>query len=64
MKRTKLRREFEDLETSNVLHFILTILTGGLWVIVWIWQAIVNLNKRVELLLKHIEEDAELSEVS
>ena len=56
--RTELKRQFDELETSNVIHFIITLFTG-LWVFVWIWFAISNQSKRIELLLDAIEERTE-----
>ncbi len=52
---TQLRRKFDELQTSNLIHFILSLLTG-IWVFVWIWFAISNQSKRIELLLEAIEE--------
>ena len=56
--RTELRRKFNELETFHILHFILSILTG-IWVFVWIWFAMSNQSKRIELLLEAIEERIE-----
>lgn len=46
-------------ETSHGWHFIASILTGGLWVIMWILFAISNaiergkIERRIEKLLAH-----------
>lgn len=29
-------------KTNHILHLVLTILTGGMWVIVWAWYGITN----------------------
>jgi hypothetical protein len=34
---------------NNVLHLILTVLTAGLWAIVWIILALTNRQKRISL---------------
>ena len=51
---TQLRRRFNELKTFHILHFILSLLTG-VWVFIWIWFAMSNQSKRIELLLEEIE---------
>jgi hypothetical protein len=36
----------EPYQTSHIIHFILSLLTGGLWVIVWVIVALRNANRR------------------
>lgn len=38
-------------ETSHGLHFLMTLLTGGFWILVWIWRTLSNSshNRRVQL---------------
>ena len=36
--------------TSHLAHFILTVLTGGVWVIVWIIVALSNAKTRDEIM--------------
>lgn len=56
--------KFEELKiteakTNHILHLLLTLLTGGLWVIVWIIVGMTNEQKRsnasnnIRNLLKH-----------
>ena len=33
-------------KTNHILHLVLAILTGGLWVIIWLFIGISNSNKR------------------
>lgn len=37
-------------KTAHVLHFILTLLTGGLWILPWVvcWAVNANHNSRVD----------------
>jgi len=34
-----LLREMQKKKTNHILHLLLTLLTAGLWVFVWIWAA-------------------------
>jgi len=35
-----------EAKTNHVLHLILSLLTGGIWFIVWIIIGVINSNKR------------------
>jgi len=54
-----------DAKTNHILHLILTLLTGGLWLVVWIIIGVINSNKReaamkkIDLLLSSVEYKAE-----
>lgn len=42
----------EPYQTSHTLHFVLSLLTAGLWVIVWVIVALRNANKRRKVALR------------
>jgi len=35
-----------DAKTSNIFHLFMTIMTGGVWLIIWAYCAFSNKNKR------------------
>lgn len=37
---SRLERRYASEKTSHLLHFILTLLTGGLWIIIWVVSAL------------------------
>lgn len=39
----------EDYRTSHILHLLLSLVTGGLWLIVWVVVAISNASKRSQI---------------
>lgn len=47
-------------KTSHFLHLILTLLTGGFWIIIWaiIWATNSNHNSRVDLHMAGISRGA------
>ena len=60
----KTERELEKVQPINhILHLILTLLTGGLWVIIWILLAmnfntsVGRLEKKLEKLYEELEND-------
>ena len=48
--------KYQNYETSHFLHFLMTLLTGGIWIIVWILVAINNWDRR-RLLENEIEKE-------
>jgi len=49
------KRAVEALQlrkTWHFLHFLLTILTGGLWLLVWVWRSLANSQHN-----RHVEHD-------
>ena len=50
-------------KTNHILHLVLTILTGGLWVIVWLFIGISNSNKRDDA-MDEIDRMLDYSEMS
>ena len=39
--------DMEAAKTSHIVHLILTLLTGGLWLIVWLFAAMITQQQRV-----------------
>lgn len=56
MSITKLQLEKMDCKTNHVLHLILSLLTGGLWIIIWIIVSSNN-SAKIRKLDKLIEEN-------
>lgn len=50
-----LQKEKSKINTSHVLHLILTILTG-VWVIVWVIAGLRNISKRKAIDVRILEE--------
>lgn len=50
-----LQKEKSEINTSHVVHLILTILTG-LWAIVWVIAGLRNISKRKAIDVKILEE--------
>ena len=46
-------------KTSHILHLLLSILTGGLWIFIWILCALSNSieNKRIDRLINKLSDD-------
>ena len=44
--RDQLIAQRNDLQTSHVLHLLLSVLTGGLWIIAWVTIGLGNANQR------------------
>ena len=46
-------------KTSHLLHLVLSVITGGLWVAVWIICALSNSieNKRIDRLINKLSDD-------
>ncbi len=42
----ELRREIERHRTSHLLHLLLTVVTGGLWLFIWLFVGLVNQHER------------------
>lgn len=40
-------------QTSHVLHLIMTFLTGGIWLLVWVWCATSNSRHNARLDQEH-----------
>tara|TARA_Y100000593_G_scaffold94032_1_gene191291 strand:- start:66918 stop:67139 length:222 start_codon:yes stop_codon:yes gene_type:complete len=55
--------ERERYQTSHGLHLILTLMTGGLWAIVWwlMWMGNNNMRKEVNHKIKLLEKELEES---
>lgn len=49
MNEAQLLAKRADYKTSHVLHLILSILTAGLWVLVWILVSISNASQRAAI---------------
>lgn len=49
MNRDQLIAKRADYKTAHILHLILSILTGGLWVVVWLIVAISNASQRASI---------------
>lgn len=45
----KLQSSMANNSTSHVLHLLLSIVTGGLWLLVWAYRAHANGKKRQEI---------------
>ncbi len=45
----KAEREYESAKTNHILHIILSIMTAGVWVVVWLFIANWNIHKRTNL---------------
>ena len=45
----KMESELEKAKTSHVLHLLLSIVTGGIWLIVWVVIGASNGSKRKKL---------------
>ena len=54
-KQGVLLKELNKYKTNHILHLLLTLLTGGLWLIVWIIIADYNATKR-----RKIEEELDV----
>lgn len=39
----------QPYQTSHILHLLLTVFTGGLWVVIWIYKGVTNSTKRDEI---------------
>ena len=60
----EMERNYEELKTNHILHAILSILTGGIWLIVWFVAANSNGSKRAKLKVLIDESRAALAEIS
>jgi len=45
----KLMARYQKHHTSHVLHLLLSVLTAGLWVPVWLLVAVSNANERQKI---------------
>jgi len=52
--------------TTHFTHFLLTICTGGLWSIVWLWRALSNTqyNRQIEHDLRVIQHELMFNQVN
>lgn len=41
-------------KTWHLLHLIMTFLTGGFWIIIWIWRALANAQANREAEFTHM----------
>ena len=46
MQVQRLERELDKCKVSHILHLVLSLLTGGLWL--FVWAVLVDQNKRKE----------------
>ena len=55
---SKLQRRYANEKTSHVLHLILTLLTGGLWVVIWVLCALATYTtkRRYEKQIQNVYE--------
>ncbi len=49
MNDNQLLAKRSDLKTSHILHLILSIITGGLWLVVWLLMALSNATQRAAI---------------
>ena len=57
----KLERLYADEKTSHLVHFILTLITGGLWIVIWLLSALATstTKARYEKQIKEVYEPKE-----
>ena len=56
----KLENQLGRQNTNNILHLILTLITAGIWSIVWVIIAINNYFERVRIISKIVKIEDEL----
>ena len=55
--------KYKNHETNHILHCLVSILTGGLWLIVWLFVVVNNNNKR-KLLEDEIEKEIDSGKIT
>jgi len=60
MQSTIIRLEMSKKKTNHILHLLLSILTGGLWLIIWFLVGINNSieNSRLDRKIRKAEKEA------
>lgn len=55
----KMEREYDKSQTGHILHLLLTVLTSGIWIIVW--AIIASQNKDRRKWLEELIDDSKLA---
>lgn len=60
MQSTIIRLEMSKKKTNHILHLILSLLTGGLWIAIWLLVGISNSleNSRLDRKIRKAEKEA------
>jgi hypothetical protein len=45
----KLKHKRDRLKTNHILHLLLSILTGGLWLVIWVAVSLSNSSERAKV---------------
>jgi hypothetical protein len=45
----KLKNKRDRLRTNHILHLLLSILTGGLWLVIWVAVSLSNSSERAKV---------------
>lgn len=62
---TQQQIDYQNAQTNHILHLLLTVITGGLWLAVWLIVAINNSSKRKKILRSaEIEQAYETGRIS
>jgi hypothetical protein len=43
---TAATEDLSEIDTSNIFHFFFTVVTGGLWITIWVICAIISIKQR------------------
>jgi hypothetical protein len=60
IKLAKLSTDIINVDTSNITHLIMSIITAGGWLVIWLICILISLNQRKALQRKSIKLSGEL----
>jgi Gpi18-like mannosyltransferase len=60
VKLAKISTDIVNVETSNILHLILSCITVGTWLVVWLVCALISVKQRKSLQKKSVKLSTEL----